>query len=255
MDGATPRVPDGVITVREQPEGGTIPLFGHPAWRRELDWVVQGTTGRGADSSADMGLFGDTPVGETMRRWRTLRADLSIPRAVHSLQVHEDRVLGHGDGPPGLSVSEGFDGHVTDRPGILLTVSVADCVPIFLVDPAARRIALLHGGWRGTARRILLAGLDRLGGEIADIRIHLGPAICGQCYEVGPEVHEALGLPAPAGPTPVDVRAVLARQALEVGVQCDHISISEHCTRCGDGFFSHRAGQPGRQLGVLGLRP
>lgn len=254
-DGTTPRLPDGVVGIREEPAAGAIPLFVHPTWRRELDWVVQGTTGRGTDSSADMGLFGATPVVETMRRWRTLRTDLSMRRAVHSLQVHEDRILVHGDGPPGLAVSEGFDGHVTDRSGLLLTVSVADCVPIFLVAPAARRIAILHGGWRGTARRILHAGLDRLSGDSADIHVHLGPAICGRCYEVGPEVHEALGLPAPAGPAPVDVRAVLARQAVDAGVAPDHISISEHCTRCGDGFFSHRAGEPGRQLGVLGLRP
>jgi polyphenol oxidase len=248
-------LPDGVATVREARAAGPIPLYVHPGWRVDLEWVVQGTTGRGDDGSFDMGLFGRTPVGEALGRWRELRDRTGMPRCVHSLQVHEERVLDHGHGDPGLGITEGYDGHVTDRPGVLLTVSVADCVPIFLVDPHTRRIALLHGGWRGVARGILGVGLDRLGGHRSSIRVHLGPAICGGCYEVGPEVHQALGLPVPHGPTPIDVRAVLARQAVDAGVAPTNISVSEHCTRCGQDFFSHRAGSPGRQLGVLGLRP
>jgi polyphenol oxidase len=252
---ATPSLPCGVRTVREERAGGPIPLFAHPGWRRGLDWLVQGTTGRGDDGAFDLGLFGATPVGEALRRWRDLRVATGMRRSVHSLQVHENRVLVHGDGAPGLGVADGYDGHATDRPGILLTVSVADCVPIFLVDLSARRIALLHGGWRGTARGILSAGLDCLDVARSAVRVHLGPAICGGCYEVGPEVHDALRLPVPDGPAPVDVRAVLARQAVDAGVAPEHISASEHCTRCGSDFFSHRAGSSGRQLGVLGLRP
>jgi polyphenol oxidase len=231
-----------------------VPLYVHPEWARELGWLVQGTTGRGADGRFDLGLFGGTPVGEALGRWRTLHEATGAPRIVHSRQVHGNRVLDHEGGPPGLAISDGFDGHITGSPGVLLTVSVADCVPISLVDPEGGRIALLHGGWRGTARGILRQGLGRLGADLASVRLHLGPAICGPCYEVGPEVHQALGLPVPAQPVPVDVRAVQARQAIAAGLPAEHVTVSEHCTRCGDRFFSHRAGSPGRQLGLLGIR-
>jgi polyphenol oxidase len=251
----TPGLPGGVRQVLEELRDGPVPAHVHPDWARELGWVVHATTGRGADAPFDLGLFGATPVGEALDRWRTLRQAMGTSRIVHSRQVHGNRVQHHGDGPPGLSISDGFDGHVTDRPGVLLTVSVADCVPISLVDPRRGRVALLHGGWRGTARGILGAGLDRLGGDRAAVLVHLGPAICGACYEVGPEVHEALGLPRPAEPAPVDVRAVQARQAIEAGVPAENVTVSRHCTRCGDLFFSHRAGSPGRQLGLLGIRP
>ena len=83
---------------------------------------------------------------------------------------------------------------------------------------------------------------------------HLGPAICGACYEVGPEVHEALGQPPPTDNAPIDLRAVQAHQLIEAGVAPERITVSAHCTRCGTGFFSHRAGDAGRQLGVLGIR-
>ena len=80
--------------------------------------------------------------------------------------------------------------------------------------------------------------------------MHLGPAICGKCYEVSPEVHEQLTGRNPGKPTPVDLRAILADQAMKCGVE--RITISPFCTRCdNDRFFSHRAKDHGRQLGVI----
>ena len=257
MPAATPAAPVGVRTVTESlDQGAGLPLYRHPEWASSFDWLVQATTGEGGGTEPfDLGLFRDASAGEVMARWRMLGEALGMARAVHSHQVHEARVLEHHEGPPGLAVSHGYDGHSTSRTGVLLTVSVADCVPVFLADADRRRIAVLHGGWRGTAAGILDAGIERLGGDPADLHVHLGPAICGECYEVGPEVHGALGLPEPETNTPVDVRAVLAGQAVDAGVPPEQVTVSTHCTRCGDGFFSHRAGSSARQLGVLGLRP
>lgn len=252
-----PGLPAGVRELRERrPDEGEadVPLHALDEWRERFPWLVHGTTGHGDGGTWDLGLFGDNPVGESMARWRRLREHTGLPRAVHALQVHECRVLDHHESSPGLHVAEGFDGHVTDRAGILLTVTVADCVPISLVDPDRRRIALLHGGWRGTAAGIVEAGLAAIGSETERLFAHMGPAICGDCYEVGPEVHEALRLPVPDTNTPVDVRAVQARQLVDAGVPPERVTVSEHCTLCGSGFFSHRGGSPGRQVGVLGIR-
>lgn len=253
MSRVVPALPDGVRTVREPPsERAGLPLYVHPEWVDRYDWLVQGTTGRGDD--LDLGLFGPTPVGTALDRWRRLREATGMARAVHGLQVHGAQLMEHADASPGMYVTEGRDGHVTRTTGILLTVSVADCVPISLVDPGRRAVALLHGGWRGTAAGIVERGLERLGADPAEVHAHMGPAICGRCYQVGPEVHEALGLPVPPNPTEVDVRAVQAHRLMEAGVLPEAITVSEHCTRCGEGFFSHRAGSKGRQLGFLGLR-
>ena len=143
---------------------------------------------------------------------------------------------------------------------MLVAITVADCVPVYVVDAEKRSVALLHAGWRGTAAGILATGLsvlnERWRSEPEHLWVHLGPAICGACYEVGPEVFEALGQPAPPGPAPVDVRAVLVSQAREAGVGADRISVSNDCTLCGDsGFFSHRGDRPERQAAVLGVRP
>lgn len=253
---ATLTLPDGVRCVREERSRGAVPLHVHPEWAQAFPWLVQGTTGRGEGAPFDLGLFGTAPVGPVLRRWGALREAAGMPAAVHAHQVHGAGILAH-DRPlgPGLLITEGVDGHRTGAAGILLTVSVADCVPVFLVAPRTRRVAMLHGGWRGTAAGIVPAGIRDLGGDSpGDLHVHLGPAICGGCYEVGPEVHEALGLPVPPTNTPADIRAVQARQAIQAGVPAGQVTASAHCTRCGDGFFSHRAGDPERQMGVVGIR-
>src|SRR5205085_7847567 len=108
--------------------------------------------------------------------------------------------------------------------------SVADCVPASIVDPARRVVAVVHAGWRGTAGGILEAALGELarsGSDPAALRVHFGPAICGDCYEVGPEVHAAVNpaLPAPEAPAPIDLRAALARRATGAGAPAERVTI------------------------------
>ncbi len=221
----------------------------HPGWAADIPWLVQGTTG---EDAGDMTFFGTSPVRETLARWRRLREATGIARAVHGRQVHAAAVAVHEGGPPGIVLLDDIDGHVTGDAGVLLTVSIADCVPVFLVDPDARRVALLHAGWRGAAAGILDAGMRALGSTADRLRMHLGPAICGHCYEVGPEVFEALGL-AGRGKGMLDLREWLAARALEAGVSADAITISGHCTRCGHGFYSHRGGRAERQVAFVGI--
>ena len=139
-------------------------------------------------------------------------------------------------------------------------VTVADCVPVFLADPTRRALALLHAGWRGVVAGVLEKGISGLGSRFGsrprDIFVHMGPSICGTCYEVGPEVHHALGLPVPDEPTAVDLRTILGQRALSGGILEGHITVSGFCTLCpGSPFFSHRRGEGQRQLGYLGVRP
>jgi polyphenol oxidase len=209
------------------------------------------TTGRGAGS---FGMHSSEPVGQVTARWALLRRALVPlgPRLATAGQVHGARVIVHGTEWEGWLRVDAADGHVAIASGTAMAVTIADCVPVFIAHPSGAT-AILHSGWRGTAARIVETGIDALahrGFPAAELRLHLGPAICGRCYEVSAEVYAQLTGRAVDVPTPIDLRALIADHARSAGVQ--HISTSSLCTRCDNGvLYSHRAGDEGRQLGVI----
>lgn len=210
------------------------------------------TTTRAAGSFATAGA---EPVGEVMARWRRLQQELAPlgPRLATAAQVHGATVLVHGTTWAGWLRAPEADGHFAPTGGTGMAVSIADCVPVFIAHPAGAA-ALVHSGWRGTAARIVeqaIACFVRHGHAAGDLLLHAGPAICGRCYEVSPDVYTRLTGTRPTGAREtVDLRALIVAHARAAGVR--QTSVSGLCTRCdNDRFFSHRAGDPGRQLSAL----
>ena len=209
------------------------------------------TTTRPAGSFS---THGTEPVGEVTARWTALQEELAPAgnRFATAAQVHGGHVVVHSPGWEGWLRVRGADGHASLERGTGMAVTIADCVPVFIAHPSGA-IALLHSGWRGTEARIVEHGIEALarrGVPAAELHLHLGPAICGACYEVSAEVFGRLTGCAVAQPAQVDLRALIADHARAAGVR--HITTSPYCTRCDNArFFSHRAGDAGRQLGVM----
>ncbi|HXV17954.1 MAG TPA: polyphenol oxidase family protein [Gemmatimonadaceae bacterium] len=199
-------------------------------------------------------LSGPDPVGEVMSRWTGLQDQLSpfARRTVIGRQVHGSNVITHRGGWEGLLRTGEADGHLAAERGIVLTVSIADCVPIFMAHPSGI-VGLLHSGWRGTVARIVDAGINaygRLGLPPDELKVHLGPSICGRCYEVSADVRAQLTGQSVNRAGNVDLRSLIAEHARELGVS--DISVSPDCTKCdNDRYFSHRAGDTGRQIAVI----
>jgi YfiH family protein len=205
------------------------------------------------------GTMSEEPVRDVMARWDALRATVAargVRRLATAAQVHGAHVLVHAPGWDGWLRGTQADGHLAATRGTAMAVSIADCVPVFLVHPSGA-VAILHSGWRGTVARIVehgIAALTHRGFPAAELRVHLGPSICGKCYEVSADVAAQLtGQPVRA-PRPVDLRALIAEQSRALGVH--HVTMSASCTRCdNDRFYSHRAGDSGRQVGVIFAEP
>lgn len=247
--------------LREQLQTGAIPRFALEDWQRRFG-VVAGVTGRGDNPGEDFDLGFQTPAPtrQALDNWSRFRKDQAgFHGTASGSQVHGSRIEWH-ETVEGWIRLDGVDGHATSTAGILLTVTVADCVPIFLVDPVRRAIALLHSGWKGTAAGILRQGIElleaRAGSIRANIVMHCGVAICGDCYEVGGEVLEAVGLRGDGqGPWQLDLRGLLLDQAMRLGVA--EITTSEWCTaHHRNRFFSHRGsgGTDGRMVAYVGYR-
>lgn len=206
-------------------------------------------------AAGDYGLGdGAEPRPAALEQWEAMVRELApiASRFASARQVHGTRILEHGDSETGWLRVDGADGHLSVFTGIAAAVTIADCVPVFIAHPSGAT-ALLHAGWRGTAGKITPKAIQRfhaLGLDPAELRMHLGPAICGRCYEVSPEVFEQLTGWQTIRHRNVDLRALLAEQAKESGVR--QITASPYCTKCdNDRFYSHRAGDKERQIAVL----
>ena len=144
------------------------------------------------------------------------------------------------------------DGMFTDRPGLLLAIATADCVPILLARQDGREVAALHAGWRGAHAGIVerFASLLReRGGDPGEWVAAIGPAAHPCCYEVSAELVEAFrertGLPretiAPR-PRRLDLPAIVRWQLAQAGFA--RVSAQAECTMCegsGDGRWRYHS--------------
>jgi polyphenol oxidase len=140
----------------------------------------------------------DEAANVVENRRRFLAEVAGKPSAVVGLrQFHSGmtRVVEREDGPQvtaeGRPVLRG-DGLMTDVPGVMLGVGVADCVPVLVADVKRRAVAAFHAGWRGTLARIVERGIGtmrlRYGSRPEDLVAVVGPSIGACCYAVGEEV-------------------------------------------------------------------
>ena len=164
------------------------------------------------------------------------------------------------------------DALITQQRGAALTLSFADCTPIILYDPTKQVIGLAHGGWRGTARAIVIATIEAMaqqfGCEPQHIYAGIGPAIGACCYEVSETVRQIFqgALSFDDKPTPeryqnivresavfstqvlpdktslrLDLQETNRNQLLMAKVLSEQIEVMHICTGCNtDRFFSHR---------------
>lgn len=192
----------------------------------------------------------DDPASVQTNRAR-IAASMGVPPShlLTAYQIHS---------PDALVVREPFserpkvDALVTDRPGLALGASSADCGPVLFADPQARVIAAAHAGWKGAFTGVLentVAAMESIGARRETILAALGPSISAANYEVGPEFVERFvaANAANAGyfmPSPNPSRSMfdLPRYTIDrlaaAGVRAHNLG---RCTYAEEGlFFSYR---------------
>ena len=207
----------------------------------------------------------------------------SLNRTVMTQQVHSDNIIRASkeltlDDDCTVKV-EGVDGLYTDEKNLILSATFADCVPVYLVDPKKKRIALVHSGWKGTAAEIAAKGVailenDRAFDEIDEksalsknaehekycdipdaenIIAEIGPSISGDHYEVTGEVIDAIAKNYSAEEHQdifektdkthyhLDMWAAIYYSLIHAGVLPEHIYFSGVCTyENASLLYSHR---------------
>ena len=198
---------------RESNRSPQVKLLEAPPLRR-LQWLAHGFSTRRPDELNLSYSVGPSPARATRNR-RRVQLALGGPRRGHwhlvtLRQRHTDiikvlpaevanntRRLRRGAVERERDGALKFigDALITDSPGLLLAVQVADCLPILLVEPEQRVVAAIHAGWRGSAQRIVEKTVGRMqlefGCDPRRVRAAIGPGIHACCYEIGREVEEA----------------------------------------------------------------
>jgi len=207
--------------------------------------------------------IGDDPAAVAANR-RRLADGIGLPpdRLVWMWQAHGTRVA-VVDGPRPEPVPD-TDALVTTQQQLALVVLTADCVPVLLADPEAGVIGAAHGGREGAAGGVLPATLRAMleqGARLDRVEVLLGPAVCGACYEVPPDLQEdvAVRLPGSASRTTkgtrgLDLRAGLWRQLADAGVA--RIGVDPRCTVEDRELYSYRRdGTTGRLAALTWIDP
>jgi polyphenol oxidase len=178
-----------------------------------------------------------------------------------SKQVHGDQILTVTK----AGGAEGFDAIVSNTPGILLAVSVADCTPILVYDRQNRAMAAIHAGWKGTVALLVQKTLQEMtrlfGTKPMDCHVFIGACIDHCSFEVGEEVavqfDEVFKTYDPDKQKYfVDLKQANAAQCRNFGIPEQQIEISPYSTVLHhEHFFSHRKekGITGRMLAAIGM--
>lgn len=139
-------------------------------------------------------------------------------------------------------IAAGVDGFITATPGLMLGIHVADCGPVYILDPVRRVIALLHSGKKGTEQNISGRAIrlmeERYGSRAADLIVQLGPCIRVPQYDV-------------------DFASLILDSARAAGVPAAQVHDCGTCTALdAERYYSYRRdlGNTGRLLALLGLR-
>ncbi|WP_199433330.1 peptidoglycan editing factor PgeF [Qaidamihabitans albus] len=204
------------------------------------------------------GHVGDDPAAVAANR-RRMAAELGLreDRFAWMEQVH-GRTVTIVDGTE-RRPAEATDALVTARPGVALVVLVADCVPVLLGDPEAGVVAAVHAGRVGVRVGVVPAALEAMrsvGAQPHRVDALLGPAICGQCYEVPRDMADDVEAHVPGtacrthkGTPGLDLRAGLWRQLADSGV--GRIGTDPRCTAEDENLFSHRRQRPTGRLAAV----
>lgn len=211
--------------------------------------VLVGFTGRTGGisrppyASLDLSdMVGDEPAAvEANRRKAAAALGFDAEQLVLARQVHGCMVLEAELGTTGV-VGEA-DVLVTRRPGTVIGILTADCVPVVLAGDGA--VAVAHAGWRGLVGGVIEAAVSSIGSVT---KAWIGPSIHACCYEVGDDVIQAFeerGLPV-ADASHVDPGRAAIAALHRAGVP--NVEATTDCTSCSDGYFSFRRdGVTGRQ--------
>lgn len=191
--------------------------------------------------------------------------DISSSDVVVADLVHGARVISVDREARGTRVAD-TDGLVTREPGTFLSVTVADCLPVFLFDPESGTSGILHAGWRGLRAGIIASGVGVFRKNVGDLRgarALVGPGI-GPCHfevkgDVWNEFSDFGNMRSIRDEKRfLDLKEIAKAMLISSGFLAEHVSVDSDCTLClPERYFSYRRDEPEvteAMMALVGIR-
>jgi len=218
----------------------------------------------------NMSLFYGNVEESLVHRQRFL-SELGIDygNLVCAQQIHGNNVIYAQEKDQGrgaltyASAIEQTDALITDKKNTPLAIFTADCLSVFVFDPLAPAVGLVHAGWRSSKEEIIkntvITMQKKFNSQVGKLCVMFGPVIRECCYEVGKEFNDyfSFGLNRRNGRFYLDLISINRKQAQELGILEENIFDCGICTSCrNDEFFSYRKESKncGRMMSVMMLK-
>ncbi|KAA3614900.1 MAG: peptidoglycan editing factor PgeF [Calditrichaeota bacterium] len=222
-----------------------------------------GGMSEGTFSSLNLGLNTNDNL-EKVKQNRTIffnHFNLNQNNLVFPGQIHSDQVKIVDQ--PGI-VSD-CDALITSTPGLTLTIQTADCFPLFIYDPIKHICAIVHSGWRGSAKNIasktILKMQENFNSKSKNLLIAIGAGIQQKNYQVDTATASNFSkkflIADGENHYKLSVQDVILNQLLEMGVYEENIEADKTCTfEAIEKYYSFRrdGAKSGRMMGFIGLR-
>ena len=198
-----------------------------------------------------------SPVNDRIEFAKILKLDyrnIVIPKQIHSNNIAVCTKAGN---------IIDTDGIITNNKDLILSIQVADCIPIYLYDKNKNIIGLVHAGWRGVNSGIIEKSITKmmeLGSESISIKVLLGPSIRQCCFEIGYEVGKLFDKKFQTinknNKTQLDLQGVVVDKLINLDIQNKNIIDINECTCCSDKYHSFRRDsyKAGRMIAMIGWR-
>lgn len=146
------------------------------------------------------------------------------------------------------------DGLITVEKNLFLSITVADCLPVFLYDAKNKVIGLIHAGWKSLAKNILGNAVQKFIHDFQskpeDVFVEIGPGISKCHFEVKKDVFDKFknftnAISKRNGKKYLDLKTIAKEQLINYGIEEKNITINPDCTYClKNKYFSYRRDKP-----------
>ncbi|MFA5990827.1 MAG: peptidoglycan editing factor PgeF [Candidatus Doudnabacteria bacterium] len=177
------------------------------------------------------------------------KSNIQLNQTVCSKLAHSENVVWVNKKNAGTVIQD-VDGLVTQDLEVVLTVTVADCYPIYFYDPKKNIIGLIHSGWRGSVSNLIANAINTIGGNPGSLLVGVGPGI-GPChFEIQKDILQKFKEFPNAqgnrcGKIFINLPKIIQIQLTNSGIMSENIEFADDCTYCKrNKYFSYRRDHP-----------